>query len=211
MPLLELQSARGYGFGANSAISYATGNFVSLQTAYGTGSNSTITFSAIPQTFKHLKIFAVHKGTAASTNTQGIYTMQFNLDTGNNYNSSQQVGAGAGSNQILNSLSTGNNAFFGSSSFYYNTFCSATNTGSAVGVSVIDTPDYTNTSHYKVISTFDGHEMGNNDGNSRLIKGVGAWANTAAVTDISFKIYDESIVATNFTSTTRFSLYGIVG
>lgn len=211
MPLLTTQSAKGYGFGKFEQAGYATGNFVSLQTAYGTGSNATITFSAIPQTFKHLRIFALHKGTAGSTNTQGLYTMQFNSDTGSNsnYNSTQQVGSGSGSNQVFNARVNSVNAFFGSSSFYYNTLCSASNTGSGIGVSVIDIPDYTNTSHYKTFASFDGKEIGNNDGNSRLILSTGSWNSTSAVTDITFKIYDENITATNFTSTSRFALYGI--
>lgn len=208
MPLLTTQSARSYGLGRLIA-GYATGNFVSLQTINGTGSSGTLTFSAIPQTFKHLRIFAIHKGTATGTNTQGMYTMQFNSDTGNNYNGTQQVSSGVSA--LSDSLVTGTNAIFGSSSHYYNTFCSATNTGSAMGVSVIDIPDYTNTSYYKTIASFDGHEMGNNDGNSRLLQCAGSWNNNAAITDISFKIYDENFNATSFTSTTRFALYGIKG
>lgn len=186
------------------------GNFVSLQTLTGTGSSGTLTFTNIPQTFKHLEIHALTKGTATGSNIQGMYTIQFNGDTGNNYSNTQSVGRGTGASQIYRVSLAGQNAIFGNGSNWYNTFCSGADS-TAMGAAVININEYTNPSWYKSARVFNGHERGNNDDSSRISIGGGAWASTNPITSITFKIYDESLSLTNFTTTTQIALYGIVG
>lgn len=201
------------GIIASSKLTSVPGDFESIATVNGTGSNATIVFNSIPSTYKHLQIHALFKGTAASTNTQGMLVMQFNSDTGSNtnYSSFQVVGQGAGASQVQVMTRTGLSGMFNDSSMYYQSLCSATNTGSAMATAIIDINDYANTSYNKNAGFLFGKEIGNNDGNSRCMLASGAWASTAAITSITFTIYDESMVATNFTSTSQFALYGIKG
>lgn len=209
MPLLTTQSAKGYGFGKFAQAGYATGNFVSLQTLTGTGSSGTLTFTDIPQTFRHLQIHALTKGTATGS-VQGTYRIQINGDTGNNYASTQLVGNGAGTSQVFQVAAVSQNAIFAPNSMYWNTFCSSGTTNS-MGAAIININEYTNSSWYKTVRTIDGHERGNNDDTSRVDIGGGVYTSSSPITSITFQIYDEAGSLTNFTTTTKIALYGIVG
>ena len=197
---------------ASSKLTAVPGDFESIATVNGTGSGSTIVFSGIPSTYKHLQIHAVWRGTTTA-NTQGFLTMQFNSDTGSNTNYScfQMVGAGAGSNQVFTKALTGLSGMFNDITLYYQSLNSSTLVGSAMCNAVIDINDYANTSWNKNAGFFFGKEIGNNDTNSRVQVAAGAWASTAAVTSITFKVLDENATSTNFTSTSQFALYGIKG
>lgn len=199
---ITLPSARG---------AFELGDFESIATAYGDGSSATITLNSIPSTYKHLQIHALYKGTATGSNTQGMLVMRFNSDSGSNYGVLQMSGAGAGQSTVAGITRTGDTGMFNNVNFYYNSICSATNTGSAMAVAVIDVADYANTSFNKNVAFLMGREIGNNDGNSRAQMSAGAWGSTTAISSITFTILDESMSTTNFTSTTGFALYGIKG
>jgi hypothetical protein len=198
---------------ASSKLTSAPGDFESIATVSGTGSSGTIVFNSIPSTYKHLQIHALFKGTATGTNTQGNLIVQFNSDTGSNtnYSSHQINGAGAGASQVQTVIRTGMAALFDNAGFYYNSLCSATNTGSAMATVVMDIYDYASTSYNKNSAFLFGKDIGNNDGNSRVQMASGAWASTAAISSITFKIQDENFASTNFTATSQFALYGIKG
>ena len=82
----------GYSAASNSVTPAVPLSFESIATATGTGSNSTLTFSSIPQTYKHLQIRVMSRGNAATD--QDNLLIRFNGDTGSNYNSHYVFGTG---------------------------------------------------------------------------------------------------------------------
>ena len=166
-----------------------TGAYESIATASGNGV-STITFSSIPSTFKHLQIRMFGQDAAGSG---GVVRMRFNGDTGSNYVVHYLTGygstVGAGANTGLNNMYT-----YG----YYpnvNSFFS----------NIVDIVDYTSTTKYKTSRLFGGYDSnGTNSQEINLFSYL--WLNTNAITSIT--IYGDD---GNFSASTSFALYGIKG
>jgi len=126
MPLISTlanASARGYGmFGGVAAL----GAYESIESfTVGSGGQSTITFSVIPSTYKHLQI----RGIANSQFDGNLLVRLGNgsVDTGSNYSWHQVYGIGSGSG----GTSAGANA----TQMYCTSLTSAT---SIYGVAIID-------------------------------------------------------------------------
>lgn len=154
---------------------------------------ASVTFSNIPQGYKHLQIRALVRGTFADTNTYP--NIHFNGDTGSNYawhildGNGSSASAGAGSTQTSAGVPT---------------FTAGNSTASIFGVLVMDILDYANTSKFKTVRYLGGHDQ-NGSGIVRFSSGL--WQNTAPITSIAFTALSSSNWATN----SRFSLYGIKG
>lgn len=172
---------------ANSYQSIAT-------VTVGAGGASSIDFTSIPSTYKHLQIRGISRDNRA-TLVQNNAFMQFNGDTGSNYSYHLLTGDGAtastdaGASQVFNV--GGTNAASGA-------------TASVFGVSVVDILDYTNTNKYKTTRTLTGND---NNGSGVIRLWSGLWMNTNAITSI--KLYPSSSATFNQYST--FALYGIKG
>ena len=155
-----------------------------------TSSSTSLTFSSIPSTFKHLQIRYV-----ARTNTGAALFMQFNGDSANNYAwhfmrgngsnlsafgyaSQGQIGVSLPDNGIgVNQLSTG----------------------------VIDIIDYQSTTKNKTTKTFCGLSTNTSSGNEVSVQS-GLWRSTSAINSIT--IYSNG---GSWTSASQFALYGIKG
>jgi hypothetical protein len=182
-------------YGVTSAVSSASNSvtpaspssFESIATASGSGV-STITFSSIPSTFKHLQIRMFGQDAAGSG---GYVRMRFNGDTGTNYYVHGLTGTGstvyASNNGPMNNMYT-----YG----YYpnvNSFFS----------NIFDITDYASTTKNKTSRLFGGYDSnGTNSQEVSLFSYL--WLNTNAITSIT--IYGDD---GNFSSTTSFALYGI--
>ena len=167
----------------------AAGAYESIATISGSGV-STITFSSIPSTYKHLQIRMFGQAAGGSG---GTVRMRLNGDTGSNYTAHYLAGygstVGAGGNVSLNNMYT-----YGYSS-NVNSFFS----------NIVDIIDYASTTKNKTLRMFGGYDS--NGVNSQQINLFSyLWLNTNAITSIT--IYGDG---GNFSSTTRFSLYGIKG
>jgi hypothetical protein len=144
---------------------------------------TTITFSNIPQGYKHLQIRAIAKASGTNFNPK----MQFNGDTSSSYSwhyiygdgSSRAAGAGATQAFIYNSIMATNTSI-------YNGF-------------IIDILDYTNINKYKTTREFSGVDR---NGGGEVALWSGSWQNTAPITSITFS-------NGTFDTNSRFSLYGI--
>ena len=170
-----------------------TGSYESIATTLGTGSSATISFSAIPQTYKHLQIrFMARVANADTANNQFV---QFNSDTATNY--SWHILEADGSTVTSNGFAT-------QSSMIGGRISAASATAGVMGVGIVDILDYANTNKYKTIRTLTGQER-NGAGVIRLESGN--WRNTAAITSIQFS----NNSSTNYTTDTQFVLYGIKG
>jgi hypothetical protein len=163
----------------------------------GSGGSSSISFSSIPSTFKHLQIRYMARSTVVNV-ADGYVSVRFNGDTtnGNYYfyhfldgNGSSAAAAAGGTNtNIYGSVCAGNNA-----------------TASVFGAGVIDILDYSSSNKYKVTRGLGGID---NNGSGVVRLASGEWYNTAAVTDITL---GANAFGNSFTEYSKFALYGIKG
>ena len=157
----------------------------------GSGGASSITFSSIPQTFTHLQIRGIGRGTTSFSAGLSYY-MQFNGDTGNNYISHQVYGDGSTASSQASALrgNTLASQVFADSSAGSNVF----------GDVIVDILDYTNTNKNKTIKVLGGFD---NNGSGRVSLNSSLWLNTNAITSI--------VVSTdgNLVQYSSFQIYGI--
>jgi hypothetical protein len=172
-----------------------TNSFESIQTVSLGASQTTITFSSIPSTYKHLQIRYLTRTTSASGD-QGNVNMTFNSDTGANYATHRLAGNGsiavATAATSQTSILSGIAARDGEPS---NVF----------GAGIIDILDYTNTNKYTTIRTLTGEDA-NSGADEYIGLHSGLWMNTSAITTIAF-----TTPSSNFKQYSSFALYGIKG
>lgn len=167
----------------------ATNSYESIATATGTGSSGTISFTSIPSTYRHLQIRAI---SLVATTDQILY-MTFNSDTGSNYASHLFSGNGVGGGAAYGLSSQTSMRIFGQTYGLGTTAPTAT---------VTDVLDYANTNKYKTMRSLGGTDR-NGTGEIQLASGL--WMNTTAISSIQLT------TTANFTTTTKFALYGIKG
>jgi hypothetical protein len=156
----------------------------------GAGGQSTITFTSIPSTYKHLQIRILGRDTIESA---GDLRWQFNGDTGLNYSFHELYATGSGAPSSFGYGGTG----YGNLSNWAS-FLSQTNQFS---VAIIDVLDYANTNKYKTGRAIGGRD---NNGSGTIELASMSWRNTNAVSSINFYL-----TAGNFAQYTQFDLYGI--
>lgn len=185
-PIIGILASQQIAQNLNSYESIAT-------TTVGAGGASTITFSSIPSTYKHLQI----RSSVLLTSANNI-KMQVNGDTASNYSSHSLTGGGTGGTTVSSGslLST-----FMYAGFY------AGGISNAPQAAVIDILDYKDTNKYKTIRVLEG--SGSN-GNGLYGDYVGLWSgnwrSTSAITSIT--LYPTSGL---FDINCRIALYGIKG
>ena len=188
MPILGIIASQDYNRVTTSYESIAT-------VTVGGGGAADITFSSIPATYTHLQIRGIARSTynGAANENQFLY-MQFNSDTGANYDAHRLIGNGSTA-----SASASNSR----SQMIPSWIPTLNSTASVFGGSVIDILDYLNTNKYKTVRSIGGLDD-NASGVSQLMSNL--WRSTSAITTI--KLFPE---ANNFPQYTQFALYGIKG
>jgi hypothetical protein len=184
-------------YAANVPNSYESIATVSLSG----GNQSSISFTSIPNTYKHLQIRAIHKwnydGNPQGSADYSSIGIRLNSDSGSNYTLHYLTGNGSTASGAASTptakgylgVSSAPNGYSGYANIY--------------GATVIDILDYTNTNKYKTVRSLSGFD-GNGSGFVNLTSSL--WQNTAAITNIevlpdypSWKQYS------------HFALYGIKG
>ena len=167
------------------------GDFESIATTT-LSSSGTVTFSSIPQTFKHLQIRINARDVSGFSDC--ILQMRFNSDTGGNYGYHWLYGNGASvsayqftANSVLSA------GYLGGGGAAANIFGSA----------VIDIFDYSNTNKYKTTRSLVGIDR-NGSGWMGLFSGY--WASTSGISTILLQSDNGS-----FGANSSFALYGIRG
>jgi hypothetical protein len=178
------------GILASAQIGSRLSSYESIATVVSPGATS-VTFSSIPSTYKHLQIRGIaNNGESSGYNNQAI---RFNGDTSTNYSvhylagtgSAAAVGAQTNNSQI-------NDAF------------RIPPAGSIFGAFVIDILDYTSTTKNKTMRSLNG---GDSNGSGWIGLHSGLWFKTPeAITSITLI----SSVG-NFGTNSSFALYGIKG
>lgn len=171
----------------------AAGSFEQIATQILTSTATSITFSSIPATYKHLQLRIVAKtGNASSTAT---WRIQANNDTGNNYSYHSLYGTGSAV------VSTGAASYSTLGLLYMN----GNDPGASVfSVNIVDILDYANTSKNKTSRIFGGRAQ---SVSPQVQLASGAWLNTAAINQLDLVSLD----GTPLSIGSRFSLYGIKG
>lgn len=160
----------------------------------GSAGAASVTFSAIPQEFKHLQIRCVALSNRASTGDNLIF--RFNGDTATNYADHLLYGTGASAlsgNDINQAFA--NIVRLPAASIAANVF----------GAGVIDILDYSNSSKFKTARSIGGWDS---NGNGEIWGAAsGLWRSTAAVTSLYLSVNAGTLLQPN----SKFSLYGIRG
>ena len=156
-----------------------------------------ITFSDIPQGYKHLQIRAFVRDTEAAAGTDDMW-MTFNGDGGANYSRHVLSGDGASATSGAN-LSTTRIPFG-------NSIPRTGSLASVFGVLLIDILDYSNVYKFKTVRGIYGASENSTNTGFRSCVNSGLWMNTAPITSISMQPE-----AGSFAINTRISLYGIKG
>ena len=157
----------------------------------GAGGQSSITFSAIPQTYTHLQIRAIARETGAATGSDNFY-LQFNNDIGSNYSWHFLYGSGSAAgvgSAASATYATGNGMAAGG------------DLANAYGASIIDILDYANIYKNKTTRSLTGDDL-NGSGYIQFVSGN--WRSTNAITSIVLAPQNNS-----FAVNSQFSLYGI--
>lgn len=174
-----------------SAISgnLSTNSYESIATANGTGSSGIITFNSIPSTYKHLQI----RFTAKSSGAAASYIFMTFNSSATGYNGHLLSGSGTAASAGVTGSSIDMQ--------FYN--CVGNSGGSSYGAGIIDILDYTNTNKNKTVRGLTGIDY---NGSGGITLGSNAWFNTAAVSSIKIEANQG-----NYTTDTKFALYGIKG
>lgn len=184
-----------------SSYPVATNSYESIATVtVGSGGSSSISFTSIPSTYKHLQIRAMVNTNRATYGQDDVW-FQVNSDTAANYSQHRLQGNGS-------SASAGGSANT-SSIVLYGT--AGTTVSNMFGVIVLDILDYADTNKYKTFRALGGVDT------NGLVAGYGGWMNlesglwrsTSALTSISFSPTQNG--ATAFAQYSHFALYGVKG
>jgi hypothetical protein len=171
----------------NDAFSPVSFKLISTQLL--TTSAASVTFSSIPQTYKHLQIRAVSRIDQDADGNAGL--------TLNGVTSASYFRHGLGANTAA---TFANGAT--SQSFIFLPLSAGSGIANNFAVSVIDILDYASTVKNKTVKSFGGRHSGST---FMSLQG-GSIESTSALTSLSFAPF-----SANFVSGTRFSLYGIEG
>jgi hypothetical protein len=188
-PILGIWASQNYVRVTNSYESIST-------VTVGSGGQSSITFSSIPSTYKHLQVRAIGRSVAADTSFGYDMTCFFNGDStlGNYYNhymfgNGSSVGAGTNVN----------NAIFGG-------VFGAGSSANTFSTMIMDFLDYSSTSKTKVGRLLEGFDSGGGSTNLVMIQST-LWNNTSAISSLTFNVRS----GTGFGQYSSFALYGIKG
>ncbi len=159
-------------------------------TTVGVGGTSTITFSSIPSTYKHLQIRFMGRG------SNGEYlALRMNSDTGANYSFHRLSGEGA---------SASSNASTSRSDMILNSVSGTSSTANIFNVGIVDILDYADTNKYKTVRVLTGVDF-NGSGSVELISNN--WRSSSAITTLTIT-QNSSGTIQQYSS---FALYGIKG
>jgi hypothetical protein len=159
-----------------------------IANVFGNGSATSLTFSSIPSTYKHLQIRFTAKRTATNVSALEI---RFNSDTSSSYAAHFLKGSGS---SVTSGANTNQNTLVLFEAVARSTEAGRTSAG------VIDILDYASTTKNTTVRSLHGTL----DSNSNIYLNSGLYFQTSAIDSITF-------LGSTFSNVTRFSLYGIKG
>ena len=180
-----------------TGVAASTTSYESIATInVGGGGSSSIDFTSIAGTYKHLQLRAIVRTNRSAGNDGDVVYMSFNGDTGNNYVSHRLEGNGSAASAAYQAAT---------SYIVFNRFACESAASTTFGVLVTDILDYTSTNKNKTVKALCGFD---NNGTGMAALDSGMWfATPAAITSIKLVTGG----GTAFTQYSQFALYGIKG
>jgi len=175
----------------------AASSYESIATITG-NTSGTITFTSIPQTYKHLQLRCILR-TVNSSYTFLNYNIRVgngSIDTGSNYTYHRLYGTGSGSG----SSDGGANQSAG--------LLAATSTGSPdyyFAPTILDILDYSSTNKYKTMRSLGGYDL---NGSGGVYFQSFLWMNNSGIDTMQFNVGGAS---PETVGASHFALYGIKG
>ena len=171
------------------------GDYQSIATTtVGGTAQSTITFSSIPSTYKHLQIRVLARSNRAGVDD--IFVVRFNSDTGANYSRHFLLGSGSGTSAFVAG---------GETYILADGSAGSTTTANVFGSCVMDVLDYADTNKFKTLRGLGAVEANGTSGYLTLVSGN--WRSTSAITSITITSYYSG----SWVQYSSFALYGIKG
>jgi len=186
-----------YSAASNSATILASA-FESIATVTAAGGETSLTFSSIAATYKHLQIRGLYRDTTTTSPQAAPLYLRCNTDGATFYASHNLNG--------VNSAVTAAGSATQSWMQVPYAGVGAWNTAGMYGVSIIDILDYSSTTKYKTIRSFVGSDTNAATTGAGVSLSSGLLMNTAA--------FDQVIIFagnTAFAAGSTFALYGIKG
>lgn len=208
--IVDLKAPRSRRGDSNQIVDYWFGGVQSLDdfesiatTTVGVGGVATITFSDIPQTYKHLHIRVSGRSTGAYTYSS-LYVRPNSISTARySYHSLYGDGSSA--------AATGRGTSGGDTSWIAQNISGDTATANNFGSVIVDIFDYANTNKYKVMRSLGGYDnngSGSPIGTISLNSGAflgSTGSSTEAITSLTL------LTDGDFKQYTHAALYGIKG
>ena len=176
-----------------------TGYFFKIATVTAAGGETSLSFTSIPSTYKHLQIRGIAQDTYNAVVGSLTPLMQFNGDTGTNYAYHYIWGAPNSGT----ALTTGGATTSGINLPKMVPYGLST---SIFGVGIIDIVDYANTNKNKTVKCIGGVDANITGGNNNIAPDItsGLWMSTSAITSITI-----NKAVTSFFAGSTFTLYGV--
>jgi len=180
--------------GFKQFVAASTTSYESIATVtVGSGGSSSISFTSIPSTFKHLQLRGIIRSTYNDVTDMPRLTMNSD-NTSANY-------------RAHNIQANGTTVYPGDVSgdpyLRFGRVAANSNTSGIFAPVVLDLLDYQNTSKNKVIRTLNGNETNSADGWITYFSGL--WMSTAAVSTLTIT------TSANLAENSQLALYGIKG
>jgi hypothetical protein len=169
------------------------GDFFYLDEVTLSSTSASVTFTSIPQTFSHLQIRLICRSNRSDQNGD-FFQLNFNSDTGTNYNWNFLNATGIGEGGSVNSV----NASF----IEVNRFPGSLISANIFGAQVIDITDYMDTNIHKTVRYLGGWD---GSGSGEVYFGGGIWRSTSTITSITLT----NSGSRSFQPYSHFTLYGI--
>jgi hypothetical protein len=184
-----------YSAASNSVTPTVANSYESIQTVnVGSGGSTSISFSSIPGTYKHLQIRGIARVATSGDRNLRLFV---NGDTTNsNYRQHWLYGAGSSATSENNVVSP-----------QIGYLPMSGDTANIFGVTITDILDYTNTNKTKVVRSLFGWD-GNGSTSGLLALGSGfQTSSTSAITSLTIQMATGTTIA----QYSQFALYGIKG
>jgi hypothetical protein len=169
-------------------------SFDSIATATVSTPVSSITFSSIPQGYRHLQIRGISRIDTGGTSS-GRQIMRINGDSGSNYDFHGLYSDGS---------TAGSEASVGNTFIHLTSAVLDGNTANVFQGCVVDILDYADTNKNKTTRTLYGNDF-NGSGEANFYSGL--WMSTSAITSLT--IYARSTLTPLFKQYSTFALYGV--
>lgn len=158
----------------------------------GAGGATSINFTSIPQTYKHLQIRGIVKSTTSGSSFSSV-GFNVNSDTSSSY--TRHIIYGNGSSAIAYGAGAGTTWYIGGNDFptagYTNIF----------GAHIVDIFNYANTNMNKTVKALTGCDV---NGAGEILFSTTAFLKTTAISSIQL-----TPASGNFAQYTQYALYGI--